>query len=431
MNRSTNLGPPKEELSSLTGLRFFLALWVILFHQAFFSHHSWISDLPETVVILIQAGYAAVGVFFVLSGFVLAYNYRLDKPWLQEQIRRYAAARFSRIYPAYAVALLLSAPWVMRLYLQNPSLATTVKETLRAILAWTLLQAWIPMSAEAWNGPGWSLSVEAFFYCCFPFLGVALWRCSRVRSLFAIAFLIWLGSLIAPAVAVTIPLKSDQAVPALLWGPASMGFWVNLVKFNPWVHIPEFCIGVSIGRAYYLLRASANSLFRKGYYFYVPGIMLEVAVILRYHSAVYLFLHNGLLLPLHALVILGFALDGGVLARILSIRPLALLGNASYAMYILQTPIGNYMAVIEKRIFRMSPSAWGGMALYVGVLIVLSAAFFQFIEEPLHRRLKGKMSVPSPGVLGREPAQAPAGSKVEQQAAPRQDALLYTPDRDW
>src|SRR5690606_31890826 len=41
-------------------------------------------------------------------------------------------------------------------------------------LSMSLLQAWVPGAAEAWNLPAWSLSVEAFFYASFPLLYVAL-----------------------------------------------------------------------------------------------------------------------------------------------------------------------------------------------------------------------------------------------------------------
>lgn len=53
-------------LNNLTGLRFYAALWVFLYH--FFPVYT---DLPK--VDLLEVGYLGVDVFFVLSGFILTY----------------------------------------------------------------------------------------------------------------------------------------------------------------------------------------------------------------------------------------------------------------------------------------------------------------------------------------------------------------------
>ncbi|QIY84687.1 acyltransferase [Chryseobacterium sp. NEB161] len=56
----------KAMLNNLTGLRFYAALWVFLYH--FFPVYT---DLPK--VDLLEVGYLGVDVFFVLSGFILTY----------------------------------------------------------------------------------------------------------------------------------------------------------------------------------------------------------------------------------------------------------------------------------------------------------------------------------------------------------------------
>jgi peptidoglycan/LPS O-acetylase OafA/YrhL len=51
----------------------------------------------------------------------------------------------------------------------NP-LSSAINSLAIASFQLTLTQAWIPKAAVAWNGPAWSLSVEAFFYLLFPFI---------------------------------------------------------------------------------------------------------------------------------------------------------------------------------------------------------------------------------------------------------------------
>lgn len=346
------------------------------------------SRFPEPIPSVIHTGYVAVGVFFLLSGFVLSYNYSLQEAWSVEFWRRFAIARFARIYPAYCVGLILSAPWVAAYLAQHFSSMTILKESLKAALAWTLLQAWIPQAANAWNNPGWSLSVEASCYLCFPIVGVCLWRLSRAPGLATSALLLWFGSLLAPLVAIMVPLADVSGVSAGLWTRDSTGLWVNFLKYSPMFHLPQFCIGIVLGRVYRLLQERKSRLFGSGHYLYLPAITLEVLALMQYRSTLYVFLHNGLLLPLHSLVILGLALDGGLVARVLSWRPMVLLGNASYSMYLFHGVIADWILLIGKRVLSRQLQGFNISILYIGFLIGFSICVFKLIEEPANRYLK-------------------------------------------
>ena len=60
-------------LNALTGLRCFAAINIVLFH---FSNPQWFGLFAPVV----NAGYASVSFFILLSGFVLAYNYAGARP---------------------------------------------------------------------------------------------------------------------------------------------------------------------------------------------------------------------------------------------------------------------------------------------------------------------------------------------------------------
>ncbi len=105
-------------------------------------------------------GFMGVSFFFVLSGFVLVYTYA-GRPL---NLPKFLRARFARIYPAYAFSLIVTAPFFFEaVKIKAASLA------LVSTLVVTLLQAWFPQAALAWNKVAWSLSTEAFFYLVFPF----------------------------------------------------------------------------------------------------------------------------------------------------------------------------------------------------------------------------------------------------------------------
>lgn len=346
------------------------------------------SAFPTPLPSLFNAGYLAVGLFFVLSGFVLAYNYPLGSSWSPACRTRFAVARFARIYPAYCLGLLLSVPWVGLSFARSISLRRTGSELATAVLTWALVQAWDPHTAMAWNGPGWSLSDESFFYCCFPFVGRVLWKLSRPRTLITCGLVLWAASMVAPLVTVMVPLVGNGSVPGALWTRDTEGAWVYFIRFNPLFQLPHFLIGIVMGRVYDLLRGRNSILLGRGYWLYLPGILLEIFVIVRCQSTLYVFLHNGLLLPLHALTILGFAMDGGVLARFLALRPLVLFGNASYAMYIFHIPIAKWMTAILQRLFTVRSAGLTPTLVYIVSVIGFSTAVYKFIEEPANRILR-------------------------------------------
>src|ERR1700754_2251983 len=94
-----------KELKALTGLRAVAAIWVLFFH----SSVGGLPVLPTSVATLLTAGFAAVSLFFVLSGFILTYNYFPMEPSPQPHKRssRYAVARFARIAPVYWLGFIL------------------------------------------------------------------------------------------------------------------------------------------------------------------------------------------------------------------------------------------------------------------------------------------------------------------------------------
>lgn len=150
-------------LDALTGLRFFAALHVVLFHFA----RPVLDPAPEWLRSLVGSGYSAVGVFFVLSGFVLAWNYLDTDGRMETGTRAFLAARVARVYPVYLLTFLLSAPpTVLASVVDNGWKVAVMKLAVAAVAALTLLQAWTPRLALYWN----------------PRAGPWRWRRSSTRS---------------------------------------------------------------------------------------------------------------------------------------------------------------------------------------------------------------------------------------------------------
>jgi peptidoglycan/LPS O-acetylase OafA/YrhL len=387
--------PSRSQLPALTGIRFFLAIWVVIYHVTPVSDQrvvDWFPAAPHALYSLIRTGYVAVGVFFVLSGFVLAYNYNLGKRWDGRSLARFAVARFSRVYPAYCIGLLLIMPFIVYRLARAFSLEALRLEALTGFLNWTLLQAWIPDMALTWNDPGWSLSNEAFFYLCFPFVGVFLWRASTLGKNLAAGAAMWLCAVLVPLWQLLRPGAGFEDISTL---GASLGGSADtigrFIKYNPLLRLPEFCVGILLCRMYSHVRQSNQRLLGRGFWFYLPALLLTGALLSTASGLSPFLLHNGILLPLYACLIFGLALEGGFLGRVLSSDILVLLGNASYSMYILHVPIRIWIDVVLRRLFAYESSGPVWVFAYTTTVIVLSCLCFKLIEEPLHRALKKKM----------------------------------------
>ncbi len=165
-------------LKQLTSLRFFAAMWVVLYDY-------WPS-LGAKMPSLVAKGYLGVELFFVLSGFILSHVY-LDQAGAGRL--RYGAflwARLSRIYPVHlamilALALMAAAAGAIGVRMEH---AVTVWTVLPQNLL--LIHAWGTAGASAWNHPSWSISAEWFAYVFFPAFAWAAWRL-RSRPVFAVA----------------------------------------------------------------------------------------------------------------------------------------------------------------------------------------------------------------------------------------------------
>jgi peptidoglycan/LPS O-acetylase OafA/YrhL len=191
--------------------------------------------------------------------------------------------------------------------------------------------------------------------------------------------------MIAPLLAVVLRIHGFGDVPATSQAPEGNSYWANLVRFNPLLRMPEFLMGILLARAYDGLFTGKSALLGRGYYLYVPGMILEIAMISQGNSIPAPLVHGGLFLPIHSLVILGLALGGGPPARLLSTRPIVFLGKASYSLYILHMPLFWWMDWIHRRVFS-NPTRDTRLAVFHLLTVVsLSAIVFQFLEEPLSR----------------------------------------------
>src|SRR4051794_16924367 len=175
MSAPPRAGGPKP-IAALTGVRFFLALYVVVYHYG----QSTFLPLGTVARNIVGSGYVSVSLFFLLSGYVLAYNYLGDE---RTDPGPFWIARIARVAPAYLTAIAVSIPFFVYQRLMHTPLQPGEHENLPSTIAIaaTCSNAWFPHSDSLWNFPAWSLSCELFFYLLFPFLGSWLTRLTAAR----------------------------------------------------------------------------------------------------------------------------------------------------------------------------------------------------------------------------------------------------------
>lgn len=320
---------------------------------------------PGLLKDLASGGSAAVAFFFVLSGFILSYAHAgpREHDGCNVKARVFWRLRFARIAPAYYLGLLLSIPFVA--YHLDVLAATGWSRFFGPVLVILFLQAWWPRFALLWNFPAWSLSVECLFYMVFPYLARTLARVPRI-PLFAITYALIVAATTYRAGFLSSPsFVLQEELPNL-----------RFQAYFPLLHLPLFVFGMALGRLFLfgpMLSARVQTAMLWG------GICLLLLLFGGMRWFPWWMRSEAVLVPVFALVIFGGA---GAGSRLLAWRGFVLLGEASYAMYILHIPLRFWWDAGQDMVgFRFQP--WLSFLLYFVLVVVVSIVVYRHVETPL------------------------------------------------
>lgn len=346
-------------LDSLTGLRFFAALIVVLLHAtANRANPAGLVDLGPIAGRVTELGYVGVTFFFVLSGFVLTWsaNARPVDAWA------FYRRRFARVYPLHLAATLVVGAAILA------GGGAVGVDVWAACLG--LVQAWVPTSSVYFglNGVSWSLSCELFFYLLTPPLLIwAARRSTRACWVGAVSFVAAMA--VVSAVVLTVFPARDQDV------------WVS-----PWFSLGDFLVGVALAltlrrrtRAWMSLRAA--------------GVLalVTVAVMVGLSVGAPIGRTSATVLVLPAVIaLIGAAattdLRGATswLAR----RWVVKLGEWSFALYLVHTIVIRVGADILKVPATSGLAAGALLIAIVAASVAAAALAYQLWERPLERWLR-------------------------------------------
>src|SRR2546422_6016723 len=304
----------KGELSSLTGIRFYAALLVYVYHVAL-----TIPGVNAFSVSSLFSNAADVGVsfFFVLSGFILTYNYAdvFRDGISAANYTRFVWDRLTKIYPVHVLTLLLVLP----IAIFSPHLPLDWRAVPLHLL---LLQCFWPSSTPGFsgylNGPSWGIGCEWFFYLLAP---VVMFLALGIRRR-------WVPVVVAMGYACGLGL--------LLWhGRSDEARLYFVSRFAP-SRFVDFLAGVLLARVFL---TSGQKLARVSGPAQATGIGLIIAGAMYRPYAAWPLWGGLLYLPGAVLLILGLAYGRGFFVAHLSRPGLNRLGVASFSLYLIHAPL--------------------------------------------------------------------------------------------
>ncbi|MEP6789936.1 MAG: acyltransferase [Ramlibacter sp.] len=363
--RASDQAATRGRLAFADGLRGIAALWVVLFHLSE-GHHVDALKLhlaPLLVTIVFDLGHLGVGIFFVLSGFVMALT--VDRAVVDARYAgRFLLRRLLRLTPPYWFAV---AFCVLVLVMKSRALGQPLPDIGAATLLAHAFYAQDMVGIANINIVFWTLCIEVQFY-------------------FAFALLLWLSDAMTGAR----PAHREVRLAVLgVVGLAALAWPLGILGGNPWRggFLPFWYAYLAGVFTFWGWEHQGRRLVLAAAY----AAAIGAAAVWRHDSF-------AAMVALTCAAILLSAWRGGM-GRWLSSRPFQFVGLVSYSLYLLHNPLtGMSFRVLN----RLLPAGGVGPELVgvaVTLVVCLGAAWacFLAIERPAIRMahaIKLKKSAP-------------------------------------
>jgi peptidoglycan/LPS O-acetylase OafA/YrhL len=390
-----------KRLYSLDAIRGLAALTIVIWHwQHFFAlsgtwQKVWQRDWQPFYWLLkplYLEAWAAVDLFFALSGFVFFWLYREAIRERRVKAGTFALLRFSRLWPLHALMLVLV--FALQAMFHNATgnwFIFPAGDWGRFAANLFMVQQWLPPNADqTFNGPAWTVSIEAGLYVLFFVMcrvGLNGWKSALVVAVSGIFLFHWnwfisrglmgffLGGvayfavekirlhrdarLISQVIAITALVLWGFVVIEILYGPLhSLLSWISDNLPDEWDYYSD----------------NSDDIFHILYIFTV--IPLTVA---------------------------SLALSETVLGLLPNFyRRTTYLGEISYGTYMLHFPLQTACALVAVHV-GLQPAffmhGWVMLAFYA-VLLSLASLSFYYYEKPAQKLLRSlldkRSAKPSP-----------------------------------
>ena len=333
-----------RDIRALTGLRGIGALAVLAFHMV------QALELPTLHGVLLR-GYLAVDLFFVLSGYVLARRYGTVR-WDARAYARFTLRRFVRLWPVHA-AVLLALLAAQAAGFGAPAWPHEVLANALMIQAWGV--------SQSIDIPSWSVSTEWGASLLFPALAfLALrgnWKRAAGAALGAAALLVGAALLARVQVGSGIP-HGRRGVLDIYDGWSFLPLMRCLGGFTFGLLLHRVSLAGPVRQV-----LSAAWLAPLGFALLAAGLAAGLS--------------DWWLYPLLPALVGALAFGGGWAGRLLETAMPHLIGELSFAIYLVHVPLINAWAAVAP--VTLNDALW---PLLVLVILTVAGLAFMVVERP-------------------------------------------------
>lgn len=348
-----------KKFDALTGSRFLFASMVFVYH----NRKYWRTDLNKYVLQFFNEMHMGVSLFFILSGFLIAYKYNDHQKRDHVNYGKYIGLRLARIFPLYWLILLVSyIDWGF-------------PGTYKTFISFTLLHGFSAIHNLEGIAQAWSLTVEMSFYLLAPMLFTQLNK--KVWKAFLLLLLLFI----------------------LAWSTGYAWYKINgnkqeylfpldfLVHSTFFGRFPEFMAGVLLAG---ILHGDYKDPFIKWRHKTLiggAGLVVSIFIISFFQPDIF---HHGndsvtgtilqyTLVPFFAaLWMYGLITEQTFTSRVLSNKITVLPGNASFAFYLV------HISYVNLRL-----KEWKLFPDHNFILLwLVSIVLYLFFEKPVNNRLR-------------------------------------------
>lgn len=334
-----------KRIYSLEGLR------TIAFLIVFIAHTSTTSI----------SGACGVSIFFVLSGFLMSYNYFGDSEKKNQIIQqnniidalKFAINKIKKLYLLHVIMTIACLPF--ELYAARLKSIAIWYLFRNLLLNLTFLQAWVPVKSVyfSFNGVSWYLSALIFCYFIFPFFyALCVKTKQNTRVILLICFICMMLGM--GAASVNFPLFSD---------------WFTSVC--PFFRLLDFIVGCSLGRAY-INHKSRNFSDKKDKMMItileiVSIIVVVLGLVLHAFYGGAWWSEDVLFLPGSCLMVYVLSLDSGYISYFIKNKVFLFMGSISAYTYLFHQVIIRYIQVFDVS---------GGVLIVMSLSLTIICGYF-------------------------------------------------------
>lgn len=365
--------------------------------------------------------------FFVLSGFVIHYNYSTA---IREMPTRgtfnFLIARFARLYPLYILMVLVDLLYgITKGHFQHAAPPTIpMRDVIAHALPWYVLmmQTWVyriigsnSLVYQFGVVPqiAWSISTEWFFYLAYPVICLIVARLATLRAILGAMLVVSVVALGLLTFTFAHYTDINTYAVAVYGRTAEVGtHWQDsyfrwLIYFSPYSRIAEFLLGCLIAVAYMHSRAMPVSrgeerLGMAGLCAAIVGLlMLNYVMFAPPQHLTWYHMSYGFA-PLVAVVIFCCARYDNRIVAALSRPYVVAAGEASYSIYLLHmlviSAFATQVAPVSSRLTGAYALLW--LALAFISCVGISLVTYRLYEAPARRLLRAWLTIRPTGSKG-------------------------------